>query len=53
MAEIFRARFSAAKGITKQVVIKRILPHYAANPSFISMFTNEAKIAMGLSHGAT
>lgn len=51
MAEIFRARFSAAAGVTKQVVIKRILPHYAANKSFIQMFTNEASIAMGLSHG--
>ncbi len=51
MAEIFKARFSPAPGVTKQVVIKRILPHYAANKAFIAMFTNEAKIAMGLSHG--
>src|SRR5439155_10950093 len=51
MAEIFRARFSAAAGISKNVVIKRILPHYAANKQFISMFTNEARIVMGLSHG--
>src|SRR4051812_41640466 len=51
MAEIFRARFSPAPGVTKQVVIKRILPHYAANKAFIQMFTNEAKIAIGLSHG--
>ncbi len=51
MAEIFKARFSPAAGVTKQVVIKRILPHYAANKAFIAMFNNEAKIAMGLSHG--
>ncbi len=51
MAEIFRALYAPAPGVTKQVVIKRILPHYAANKSFIGMFTNEAKIAMGLSHG--
>ena len=51
MAEIFKARFSPAPGVTKQVVIKRILPHYAANKAFINMFTNEAKIALGLSHG--
>ncbi len=51
MAEIYRARFSPAPGVTKQVVIKRILPHYAANKAFIQMFTNEAKIAIGLSHG--
>ncbi|MEW5739373.1 MAG: serine/threonine-protein kinase [Myxococcota bacterium] len=51
MAEIFRARYAPAPGVTKQVVIKKILPHYAANRGFIAMFTNEARIAMGLSHG--
>lgn len=51
MAEIFRARYEPAPGVTKQVVIKKILPHYAANRGFIAMFTNEARIAMGLSHG--
>ena len=51
MAEIFRARYEPAPGVTKQVVIKRILPHYAENKAFIGMFTNEAKIVMGLSHG--
>ena len=51
MAEIFRARYEPAPGVTKQVVIKRILPHYAANKAFVGMFTNEAKIVMGLSHG--
>ena len=51
MAEIFRARYEPAPGVTKQVVIKRILPHYAENKGFIAMFTNEAKIVMGLSHG--
>ncbi len=51
MAEIFKARFAPAPGVTKQVVIKKILPHYAANKGFIAMFTNEARIAMGLSHG--
>ncbi|MBL8919656.1 MAG: serine/threonine protein kinase [Myxococcaceae bacterium] len=51
MAEIFRARFSPAPGVVKPVVIKKILPHYAANRAFIAMFTNEARIVMGLSHG--
>ena len=51
MAEIFRARYEPAPGVTKQVVIKRILPHYAENKAFIGAFTNEAKIVMGLSHG--
>ena len=39
MAEIFRARYEPAPGVTKQVVIKRILPHYAENKAFIGMFT--------------
>ncbi|MBI5481640.1 MAG: protein kinase, partial [Deltaproteobacteria bacterium] len=51
MAEIFRARYAPAAGVSRQVVIKKILPHYAANRAFINMFTNEARIAMGLSHG--
>jgi eukaryotic-like serine/threonine-protein kinase len=51
MAEIFRARYSPAEGVVKPVVIKKILPHYAANRAFIAMFTNEARIVMGLSHG--
>ncbi len=51
MAEIFRARYEPAPGVSKQVVIKRILPHYAENKNFIAMFTNEARIVMGLSHG--
>ena len=51
MAEIYRANYRAAAGITKPVVIKKILPHYAGNRSFVSMFVNEAKIAVNLSHG--
>jgi len=51
MAEIYRARYQAAAGVTKPVVIKKILPHYAGNKNFVSMFINEAKIAAGLSHG--
>ncbi|MBU8899241.1 serine/threonine protein kinase [Corallococcus sp. M34] len=51
MAEIFRARMTAAAGVTKPVVIKKILPDYAGNTAFVSMFINEAHIAVGLSHG--
>lgn len=51
MAEIYRAQFSAAAGVTKPLVIKKILPAFADNASFVSMFINEAKIAVGLSHG--
>jgi eukaryotic-like serine/threonine-protein kinase len=51
MAEIFRARFKAGPDITKQVIIKRILPKYAENERFIQMFATEARIAMGFAHG--
>jgi serine/threonine protein kinase len=51
MAEIYRARMRAAAGVTKPVAIKKILPHYAGNRAFVSMFINEAQIAVGLSHG--
>ena len=51
MAEIYRARMTAVAGITKPVVIKKILPGYADDDAFVSMFINEARIALGLSHG--
>ncbi|RKH19591.1 PEGA domain-containing protein [Corallococcus sp. CA047B] len=51
MAEIYRARMTAVAGITKPVVIKKILPGYADDSAFVSMFINEARIALGLSHG--
>jgi serine/threonine protein kinase len=51
MSELYRARMTAAAGVTKQVVIKKIHPHYAGNSAFVSMFINEARIAVGLSHG--
>jgi serine/threonine protein kinase len=51
MAEIYRAKYVAAAGVTKPVVIKRILPHFAGRRSFLSMFINEAKIAVALAHG--
>jgi serine/threonine-protein kinase len=51
MAEVYRARYTAAPGITKPVVIKRVLGHYAQEPAFVEMFLNEARISVGLSHG--
>ncbi len=51
MAELYRARMTAAAGVTRPVVIKKILSHYAGNAAFVSMFINEARIAVGLSHG--
>ncbi|WP_146660686.1 serine/threonine protein kinase [Enhygromyxa salina] len=50
MAEIFLARLEAAHGFTKQVVLKRLLPHLCEDPSFIEMFLYEARLAARLSH---
>jgi serine/threonine-protein kinase len=51
MAEVYRGTAeSAVGGLKKAVAIKKILPHLAANKSFISMFLDEAKVSMYLQH---
>ncbi|MBI4798435.1 MAG: protein kinase [Desulfarculus sp.] len=50
MAEIFRGRKVGAAGFEKLVVIKRLLPHLAADEEFRTMFLNEAKLASLLNH---
>jgi serine/threonine-protein kinase len=50
MAEVFLAKSSGVQGIGKFLAMKRILPQYSANEDFISMFTEEAKICVNLSH---
>src|SRR3954453_14671843 len=50
MAEIFRARQSGAHGFEKILVIQRILPRLAADPEFLSMFIDEAKLQCNLQH---
>ncbi|MGM0574648.1 MAG: protein kinase domain-containing protein [Myxococcota bacterium] len=50
MAEIFRAKTLGAEGFEKQIVIKRILPHYTDDESFVKMFIDEASIASKLQH---
>jgi serine/threonine-protein kinase len=51
MASTWLARWVAEAGVSKTVVIKRILSTYASDEQFISMFINEARISTGLSHG--
>ena len=51
MAEIYLARYEAAAGIGKTVVVKKILPAFADNPRFLKMFIDEARVTVGLSHG--
>ena len=50
MAEVFLAKTTGAEGIEKILVVKRVLPTFARSPKFISMFVDEAKVAMRLNH---
>lgn len=50
MAEVYLAKSSGINGVNKLVAIKRILPQFTNNPDFISMFKEEAKVAINLSH---
>ncbi len=50
MAEVFLAKTAGAEGIEKLLVVKRVLPTFARSPKFISMFVDEAKVAMRLNH---
>ena len=50
MAEIFKARQSGIEGFEKILVIKRILPGFAANRAFIRMLIDEAKLSSVLQH---
>jgi tRNA A-37 threonylcarbamoyl transferase component Bud32 len=48
MAEIYLARASGIEGFEKVVVLKRILPQYAADREFVQMFLREARLAATL-----
>ena len=50
MAEILLGQLRGARGFEHPVVIKRILPHLASDPSFVEMFLDEASIAAGIRH---
>jgi serine/threonine-protein kinase len=51
MAEIFLAREGGEEGRGGRfVVVKRVLPHVAADSQFIAMFKDEARLAMQLNH---
>lgn len=51
MAEIYKGLAMDIHGTQRTVVIKKILPHIAANREFVDMLVSEAKIAVQLSHG--
>jgi serine/threonine protein kinase len=50
MAEVYLARHGELSGFKTLVVVKKVLPHLAENPEFISMFLDEARIASLLDH---
>lgn len=49
MAEVWRARLET-EGFTRTVVVKRILPHLAGDPSFAQLFEREARLSARLNH---
>jgi serine/threonine-protein kinase len=50
MAEVFLAKTIGVEGFARPVAIKRVLPHYSADPKFAAMFVNEARLSAGLRH---
>ncbi|WP_208721647.1 serine/threonine protein kinase, partial [Corallococcus aberystwythensis] len=51
MAETWRAQLVGDAGVTKPVLIKKVLPEFANDEAFTSMFISEARISATLSHG--
>ena len=50
MAEVYRAKLLDAPGFERYFAIKRILPNLSENKEFVTMFINEAKVAVELDH---
>ena len=50
MAELYLASASGPKGFKRRLVLKKILPQLADDPSFVEMFLGEARIAGRLDH---
>src|SRR5215471_13691815 len=50
MAEVWRAKLVGSNDFSRQVVVKRILPHLVTSPEFSRMFTAEAKLCARLNH---
>jgi len=49
-AEVFRGTAESIRGFKKAVAIKRVLPHLTANPKFVAMFLDEARLSLFLQH---
>jgi serine/threonine protein kinase len=50
MATVHVGRLAGDVGFARTVAIKRLHPQYAADPEFVSMFTDEARLAGRLRH---
>ncbi len=50
MAEVFKGKAFGVEGFERLVAVKRILPSIAEDQEFITMFIDEAKIAVQLTH---
>jgi serine/threonine protein kinase len=50
MATVYEALYCPEGGFERPVAIKRIHPHLAAEPSFLSFFRNEAELSARLVH---
>jgi serine/threonine protein kinase len=50
MAEVWRGKTSALGGVDRLVAVKRILPNIAEDEEFVTMFMDEAKITVQLTH---
>jgi serine/threonine protein kinase len=52
MAEVFRAVLDGPQGLSRTVVLKRILPNLAHDEGFLRLFLDEARISALLHHPA-
>ncbi len=50
MATVHLGRLLGPVGFSRTVAIKRLHPHYAKDPEFVSMFLDEAKLASRIRH---
>ena len=50
MARVYLARLRGLGGFEKTLVVKQVLPELASDPRFVSMFVEEAKTLVQMSH---
>ena len=50
MAEVFLARTSSIDGFDKDLIIKRIRPELSHDEAFVSLFIDEARVSIAMSH---